>query len=215
MKYKITYHYDALCGWCYGFSNVMEKIFQKYRSDFEFDVISGGLFKEERVGYINDIAPYIKSGAYKNVEERTGVLFGKQFLKEAITNNNIYLDSLPPAIALAMVKKLYPKKKMEYAHELLKAFYFEGRSTDDWTVYKDIAKKLNISIKDFAFEIKKLEYLEDAKNEFNLSSASDANGFPSLTLTAGLQNIVLSNGYVDFEVIDEKLTQIIEMIKSR
>lgn len=214
MKYKITYHYDALCGWCYGFSNVMGKVLEKYQSDFEFDVVSGGLFKGERVGYINDIAPYIKSGAYKNVEERTGVLFGEQFLEEAIVNNAIYLDSLPPAIALTMIKRFYPEKKMEYAHELLKAFYFEGKSTDDWTVYKDVANKLGLSIKDFELEIRKPGYLEEAQNEFELSTVSNVNGFPSLILTAGAQSIALSNGYVDFDIIDKKLTQVLGMIKN-
>lgn len=208
MKHKITYHFDALCGWCYGFTNVMAKIYDKYNSEFEFDVISGGLFKESRVGLINDVAPYIKNGAYKVVEERTGVVFGEDFIENGLVKNNIYLDSLPPAIALALIKKHAPNKKMEYAEALLKAFYLHGKNTNDWKVYESIAYGLNISIENFSTEIQKKIYLEAAKNEFQNSALSNINGFPALSLTIANQTIILSNGYVDFETIDRKLKEI-------
>ncbi|MFB1021906.1 MAG: hypothetical protein QMC40_04005 [Vicingaceae bacterium] len=59
-KYKLTYCFDALCGWCYGFTNVMEAIYSKYRGKIDFNTVSGGLSLGERAGFINDVAPYIK-----------------------------------------------------------------------------------------------------------------------------------------------------------
>jgi len=121
---KITYYFDALCGWCFGFTDVMEQIFQKYGNDIEFEVVSGGLFMGERVGKINDVAPYIKAGAFRSVEQTTGVKFGKDFLENALENNSMEMNSIYPAIALAIVKEVAPKKKMEYASTLLKALCF-------------------------------------------------------------------------------------------
>ncbi|HVE60446.1 MAG TPA: hypothetical protein VNA26_01410, partial [Chitinophagaceae bacterium] len=39
----VYYCYDALCGWCYGFSPVMKKIEQEYKDQVSFDVLSGGM----------------------------------------------------------------------------------------------------------------------------------------------------------------------------
>ena len=76
---KLIYYFDALCGWCYGFSPVVSKLQETYKNKIDFEVISGGLFLGNRVGTVNDVAPYIKAGAYKSVESRTGVKFGKSF----------------------------------------------------------------------------------------------------------------------------------------
>ena len=75
-KFSIIYVYDALCGWCYGFSPVIKQVFEKYQAQFDFEVISGGMILGERQGPIGEVAAYIK-GAYKTVEDTTGVKFGE------------------------------------------------------------------------------------------------------------------------------------------
>ncbi|MFW5762224.1 MAG: DsbA family protein, partial [Cyclobacteriaceae bacterium] len=93
--HKIIYCYDALCGWCYGFSPVMEKIHQQYQQDFQFEVISGGMITGERIGPVGEVAPYIKQ-AYKLVENTTGVKFGDDFLR-VLNEGKAIFTSIPPA----------------------------------------------------------------------------------------------------------------------
>ena len=69
---KLIYYFDALCGWCYGFSPVMSKVQEKYSGKLDIEVVSGGLFLGKRAGGVNEVAPHIKAGAYKSVERRTG-----------------------------------------------------------------------------------------------------------------------------------------------
>ena len=47
MKPTLIYCYDAYCGWCYGFSEVMKKIHSEYKSTLEFEVLSGGMILPE------------------------------------------------------------------------------------------------------------------------------------------------------------------------
>jgi len=89
---KLVYYYDALCGWCYGFSPVMSKIENKYSDKLDIKVISGGLFLGSRAGRVNVVAPHIKAGAYKSVELRTGVKFGKPFLDDVFGNGDMILN---------------------------------------------------------------------------------------------------------------------------
>ena len=79
MKPTVFYCYDAYCGWCYGFSPVMKKIAEEYKSQLEFEVLSGGMIIGEQVKHISKIASYIQS-AYKRVEELTGIKFGEDFM---------------------------------------------------------------------------------------------------------------------------------------
>ena len=60
-KPTFFYVYDALCGWCYGFSPVMQNVAAKYDDRLNFEVISGGMVTGPRVGPIGQVAPYIKS----------------------------------------------------------------------------------------------------------------------------------------------------------
>lgn len=69
-NYKLTYCFDALCGWCYGYTVVMESIYSKYRGKVDFNVVRGGLALGEREGFKNDVALYIKEVAYLQVEKQ-------------------------------------------------------------------------------------------------------------------------------------------------
>ncbi|WP_282088073.1 DsbA family protein [Aquimarina algiphila] len=204
-KYKITYYYDALCGWCYGFSPVMNRIYMKYKEKVDFEILSGGLFIGHRVGAINEIAPYIKEGAYKTVEQRTGIEFGKKFLE----NDAMILDSLPPAIALCIIKENYPEKTIELSQVLHKAIYFDGIDPSDIGMNSTILQGIGVNIEDLNLKMRDEKYIKMAQQEFTYVASQEVGGFPSVVLKNGTDDIILSRGYVDFDMLDTKLDQII------
>lgn len=204
-KGTITYYFDSLCGWCFGFTDVMDQLFQKYEHEIEFEVVSGGLFVGERVGRINDIAPYVKAGAYLSVEERTGVKFGKQFLVNGLQKNEIEMNSLFPAIALSIVKDLSPSHAMRYASTLLKAIYIDGMSTDYLAMYGEYAEKVGANISNFERKMKIEKYRLKAREDFSTATTQGVRGFPTLIFTVQGNSIPLSSGYSEFDVIDEKI----------
>ena len=38
MPPTLIYCYDAYCGWCYGFSNVMVRVFEKYKNEIREEI---------------------------------------------------------------------------------------------------------------------------------------------------------------------------------
>lgn len=212
-KPTITYYYDSLCGWCYGFKNVMKQIQEKYNDKVNFEVISGGLFIGERVGFINDIAPYIK-GAYQTVEDRTEVLFGEGFLKKGLEENSMYLNSLPPSIALSIIKEDYPEKAMQYAALLLDGFYKDGNSASDMNIYNDYLAKVDIKDDNFLNKLADEKYIQLTINDIQTAHEKSVNGFPSLVLTQNDTSITLANGYVDFEELDTKIEELLTITSS-
>src|SRR5687768_638304 len=109
MKPILIYCYDAYCGWCYGFSKVITRIEEEYRDRFDFEVLSGGMILPEKPQHFSGMAKFIQ-GAYKQVEELTGITFGQDFLWHVFnpTETDWYPSSEMPAIALCIMKEYHP-----------------------------------------------------------------------------------------------------------
>src|SRR6476469_261652 len=100
---KFIYVYDALCGWCYGFSPVIKKVFEVYKDEADFEVISGGMVIGEREGFPDEQTSKYILGAIPRVEEMTGVKFSDGY-KQKLADRTMYQSSLKPSVALAVYK---------------------------------------------------------------------------------------------------------------
>ncbi len=206
---KITYYYDALCGWCFGFSPVFKEIHKTYHAKIDFEVISGGLFLGDRVGPINEVAPYIKAGAYKTVESTTGVIFGKGFVERGLEQGNMIMNSLYPAMALCVVKSDYPQQVIPFVGLLHQAFYVDGKNPEDIEMYGDYAAQLGINKAVFNEKMQLEVFQKQALEEFSLSSQQNIGGFPALVLEVGGKKTILSSGYTSYEVLERKMEAIL------
>jgi putative protein-disulfide isomerase len=204
-KPKLIYFYDPLCGWCYGFSPVIKEIKKTYQGKIDVEVVCGGLFLGSSSGRVNDVAPHIKAGAYKSLEARTGVKVGKAFLDDIYGNGNIILDSLPPTIALCIVRKNLPNKELEFAESLLKAVYDDGMNSADLNNYAEYAAKIGMDKEKFRIEMQDSQYKVAAENEFAKFRSNPLSAMPSLVLEQNGRQTLLAKGYADFESLQVKL----------
>jgi putative protein-disulfide isomerase len=138
---KLIYVYDALCGWCYGFSGIITEFVGNHPELTDVEVISGGMVRGERVGPISGMASYL-SKAYKEVEDRTGVKFGDAFLNETLVEGTAILNSLPPSIALSIFKTKKPEEQLQFASGIQKAIYYDGKKPEDPNLYSELALPL-------------------------------------------------------------------------
>lgn len=204
-KIKITYYYDALCGWCYGFKNEFKEFVSNNKNSIDFEVISGGLFLNNRVGYINKVAPYVKAGAYKTVEEVSGIKFGSGFINKLLGKGDVMLNSLPPAIALAIVKNSKPQKSLEFAELLLTAVYQDGINIEDINDYIPYLKTINFDFIDFSNKMKNPIYKELANNDFKNFVDHKINGMPTLVIEYQNKKTYLSNGFATSKELEKRL----------
>lgn len=212
IKPKILYFTDVLCGWCYAFGPVIYKVYDEYHERIDFELISGGLFIGESAGLINEVAPHIKQGAYKNVEELTGVTFGDAFLNGPLKNGSMVLNSVPPAMALCIVKEYMPEKVVEFADILHKAVYFDGMHPEDIPAYGIYAQKIGFNAQDFSVKMKDPAYYNKAYKDFLFYRKQDIHGFPTVVLEIAEKKIILVHGYASYEkfkyYLDEALTTV-------
>lgn len=207
-KIKIVYVYDALCGWCYGFSPVIEQIKENYQDDFEFEIVSGGLKIGDAVGPIGVVAPYIKEGAYKKVEQTCGVKFGDAFINGPLEEGTMIANSEPPAIALSIVKDKMPEKAFEFGSILHKALYVDGMEPEDTASYGYYAEKVGLDSSVFVADMKDPKYRYSAISDFNRAQQLGVTGFPALIAQTSDTAYLISSGYRDYKSISKVLDQI-------
>ena len=211
----LFYCYDAYCGWCYGFSNIIIQIADEFSNQLQFEVLSGGMILPEKPVHIGITTNYIKE-AYKNVEQLSGVKFGADYLWH-INNpdeSDWYPNSEKPAIALCIFKEFYPERQVEFASDLQYALHFEGRDLTDDAAYTHLLEKYSIQPETFYEKLKSEEFKEQAYYEFQLCKQLRVTSFPSvLVQTSDSKFYLVARGYTSFEDMKSRLKNLLAEIK--
>jgi putative protein-disulfide isomerase len=209
---RVVYCYDAYCGWCYGFSEVMKKIFSEYKNTLEFEVLSGGMILPDEPVAIGATAKYIES-AYKQVEEVTGIKFGEDYLWhiQHPDASDWFPNSEKPAIALCVFKDYYPDNQVSFAADLQYALHFEGRDLTDDEAYRLLLDKYNIPAEEFYEKLHDEEYKEQAYYEFEVCRHLNVTGFPAVFIQlSDTKFYKVAEGYTDYETLNERVENVLK-----
>jgi putative protein-disulfide isomerase len=208
---QIIYCYDSYCGWCYGFSPVIKKIAEEYKDKLFIEVLSGGMVLPEKPTHISATAKYIE-GAYKNVEELTGIKFGEDYLwhiKNA-ADSDWYPNSEKPAIALCIFKEYYPERALEFASDLQHALFEEGRDLTDNEAYRHLLEKYSIHPEIFYEKLTSTDQKENAYYEFALAKQLQVTGFPCVFVqTSDTKFNLVARGYTDYESLKTRIENVL------
>ena len=201
---KLFYIYDALCGWCYGFSPVIHEFVATNKLDCE--VLSGGMITGNRVGPIGEVAGYIKT-AYRDVEARSVVRFGKPFLEGTLEEGSAVFTSIPAAIAMAVFKSVMPKHQLDFASEIQRAIYHQGKPPAEHETYSSIVTKYGIEPNSFKNLMGETEYFDRAQDEFDRVAQLSVSGFPTLVLQKDNQLIAVARGFLPIQDLQANYEQ--------
>jgi putative protein-disulfide isomerase len=214
MQPTIYYCYDAYCGWCFGFSPVINKLEAEYNSQLAFDVLSGGMILPDKPQHFGSMATYIQ-GAYKRVEELTGIKFGEDFLWHVFNPDKTdwYPSSEMPAIALCILKEYHPDQTVQIASDLQYALNYEGRDLTDKEAYRHLLPKYNVPEEDFYTKLKSEAYREKAHYEFALVKQLRVTGYPCVLLqVSGAKFYLLAQGYTDYDTLKTRMENVLAEI---
>ncbi len=203
---RLLYVYDALCGWCYGFSDTL-RAFVDQRPGTFVHVVSGGMILGERRGPIGEVAGYIKQ-AYKDVETRTGIRFGESFINGPLEDGSMYMSSEVPAALLAFAREEAPARQLEAANTLLRGIYYHGfgPSSDDLSLH--LGKTFNIPEHIALMAKQSAAYKKQAEEDFVLVQRLGVKGFPALFVQHNAQVIPVASGFVQLEQLQERVATI-------
>lgn len=210
---RLLYVYDALCGWCYGFSPVLGELRARHR-ELPVEVISGGMIRGERRGPIGEVAGYIR-WAYKEVEQRCGVRFGEGFVDGPLERGDMYMTSEPPAALLACARERDAGLAYEAAHALQRGIYFHGYGPGSEELARHLADVLDHEPSEYVDALTEPRYAALAEADFALTAQLGVRGFPALLYVRGREARLLTNGYAPLDVVEERLTAAREVAPAR
>ncbi|MDX2283910.1 MAG: DsbA family protein [Bacteroidia bacterium] len=203
---QVLYIYDALCGWCYGFSPVIKRLHETYGGRIPFEIISGGMVLGDRVGPLADKADYLLP-ASQRVSEMTGVSFGPGFLEGILRDPDYVSSSELPGIALTIVKAVKPDAAIAFAHDVQRAFFAEGQPINTPAPYLPIAERYGLNAAAFEEALQSEDFRAGAWQEFEWVSRLGIQGFPALLFVEGQQAHMLSYGYQPYEAVEQALLE--------
>jgi len=121
------------------------------------------------------------------------------------------LNSLPPTIALCIIKEKFPEKELEFAETLLSAVYYDGINPTEISEYEKYIVELGMDMKEFTSKMLSSTYKEMAQREFLRFRQSPYSGMPSLVIVKeDKSEVPLSNGYMDYNRLKSRLGQLID-----
>ncbi len=205
----IIYAFDPLCGWCYGFTGVIDSFYNLHKDQFNFEVLSGGMVRGEQAGPIGEVAAYI-SQAYKAVEDRTGVRFGEAFLEGTLPEGKAMFSSVPPSQALQVIKAQKPAEALAFAEALQKAIYYDGMHPDDQQGLAKLAQSFGLDAQNFLLALNSPEIAQKTVEEFERVSQLGVTGFPTLLLLKEGQYQRLAEGYLPLEELEKRIASSVE-----
>ena len=165
--------------------------------------------------HIKVSASYI-ANAYKNVEELTGIKFGKGYLWHIMNpeESDWYPNSEKPAIAMCIFNEYYPERAVEFAADLQCALHYEGRDLTDDEAYLHLLEKYSIQTEIFYEKLNSEVYKEMAYYEFSLMKQLQVTGFPCVFIqTENLKFTMVARGYTDYETLQQRIENVLAEVK--
>lgn len=206
---KLIYIFDPLCGWCYAFEPVMEKIQEEFKDKIEFEVISGGMILKPNARPIGEMRDYLKE-AIPRLTETTGVNISKEYLENILEPGDIALNSEVPSLVYSAFLPKHKGKEVKWANKVQKILFEEGRNSNDINSYQEI---LNSVCDKDPEEVKGCVLSEENRSNtfkmFQRTAELGVRGFPFLGLEDETGKIYqVSSGYVPYEKLKKFIISI-------
>ena len=207
---RLIYVYDALCGWCYGFSAVMQRFYHEHTATLDFTVLSGGMMTGDRARPIAASRVYI-SEAYKVVEAQTGVEFGQAYLDNILSSDTYISDSEKPGMAMTLFKTAQTGRDVEFAGTLQQALYRDGIDLNVDANYGPLVEHYGLNPDEFVRHIADAPIREQTLAEFALVAQFGINGFPSVIVENGENLYLVARGYVTYDTLAGNVNRAIQL----
>jgi len=211
MELTLIYVYDPLCGWCYGFHPVMEKIHKRFADQLAIEVKPGGLAVGDRAMPLGEGYGYI-TDALGQVEKTTGVEFGRNFKLLAEEGSYLY-DSEPPCRAQLTMNQLSPTDSLTFAGVLQNAFFRDGLNLNHAETYVTLLEEFDLDTDTFMDLYHSKAIAADLQEEFKWCKNAGATGFPTLLIRIGDEISLMARGYRLFDTIESHLHHLINNLE--
>lgn len=203
MKTEIFYVMDTMCGWCYGSSDVITRLEQKYKDVYDFNLLPGGMWTGDNVKKMSTGLRDFMKAHNVEIQKLTRKSFGEGYNKNVLEGSSIVLDSFPGAKAVVVVQKLKKEVAFSFLKKIQDAFFVFGKDMNRLEVYTEIAESLNISSEEFEKEFNSEAIRQETFMCFDKANIMGKEVFPTIISLEGGSASIKAQGYNSFEDLDK------------
>lgn len=208
MNTQLYYVMDTMCGWCYGFSDVIQALHANFKHRFAFHIVPGGMWVGADVKKFDAQLAAFVAAHNQNIVRTTGKSFGSGYQALLASPNGMELDSLPGAKAITLMQQWAPEHAFAYLKKVQEALFVDGHPPTAAPFYAETAAQFGIDSADFAMHYASPALQRQTAEQFALAAQLGAYSYPSLIAVTGQQARHLMQGYASFEVLAQKLEQL-------
>lgn len=190
MQKEIIYIGDPMCSWCYGFSNVIQTIREKYRDRAKVSLVMGGL-RPDGTHIVTDHYRNFLRDHWREIGKRTGQPFDLSILERT---GWIY-DTEKPCRAVVVMRNLKPEVEWEYFAAVQKGFYHQNHDPNNPESFARIAEGFGIAPAVFLESYRTNTNIEATQEDFRWAKSVGVSSFPTVLLRDGRQLGALTVGY--------------------
>lgn len=208
MSTSVTYLFDPLCGWCYGASPVIQKLW--FNSGIDLQLATTGLF----FGWSRSIDIAFSEFAWANdqrIAKLTGQCFTDTYRRNVLGRYGSKFNSAAMTMALTAVHIIEPQRELEVLNALQEARYLQGLDTENPLVVGALLRNLGLDAaaeqlgtSDQAVFECNSQRLVQARN---LMQSMDSQGVPSLVVhsASGDRLLGADSLFSDFEKLVDQI----------
>ncbi|CAM3897022.1 DsbA family protein [Elizabethkingia sp. HX WHF] len=199
---KLIYIMDPLCGWCYGNSDNVLELFEKYKNEIKFEILPGGMWVGENV---RGQSPQMVSFFLRHdaaVEEHTGIEFGNAYRE--LLKQEIVLDSEIPSRAIVTIQNIAPELTVPFMVAVQKARYYFGKDLNLDETYLSVAEDLGIDEQTFLDYFHSDKARRETQNTFQ-KAVQFAQSFPTMLVENNGKYKVIEQGYASLSDLQQRI----------
>ena len=205
MRPEIIYVGDPMCSWCYGFSPVMQAIFERHRDQATMSLRMGGLHPG------ND---YIVDQRYKDflIEHWTeiGGRTGQKFSFGILDELGWIYDTEKACRAVVAVRRLKPGSEYPFSFAIQAGFYAHNRNPHEPDTFAKVAEEFGVDRQAFLDAYADPAVKEETAADFQWAQSLGVTGFPTVLVRDHRGMAVLTRGYQPLASIERPLEQWLE-----
>lgn len=197
---QIIYIGDPMCSWCYGFSPVMQHLFEKHKDEADMTLVTGGLHVGDNC--LNDDA---RAAFLDEHWREIGARTGQKFKLDILQRRGWLYDTEPACRAVVTMRKLKPGSEYPYFAAVQAAFYAENQDTNDAATFAEAAAAFGIGADTFLETFNAEQTKQETMADFQWSRSMGVNGFPTVLVKDDEGYAMLTSGYTPLETVEAPL----------